>query len=177
MHSRVIGILILSMAVLSIQGTEIDDPWQSLRFLEGIWTGQGDGMSGVSSLTQEYAFILGGKFLQMKTRAVFEPQPKNPQGEVHEDLGIFSYDQARRLLVLRGFYVEGFVNQYRLDEVSEDGASLTFVTEQIENAPTGTKAKLIFHRIGEGEMEQSFHVAFPGQEFSCFSTNRLQRKK
>jgi hypothetical protein len=140
MFRRVLWILSILVSVLSVQKAQNDDPWQSLRFLEGTWTGQGDGMSGTSSVTQEYSFILSGRFLQMKTRAVFEPQPKNPQGEIHADLGIFSFDQERRLFVLRGFYVEGFVNQYRLDMASEDGSRLAFVTEQIENAPTGTKA-------------------------------------
>lgn len=50
-----------------------------------------------------------------------KPTEKNPKGEVHEDFGIFSYDQARKTFVMRGFYVEGFVNTYVMDEISGDG--------------------------------------------------------
>ena len=137
--------------------------------------GQGEGVSGTSSVTQEYEFILGGKYLQMTTRSLFEPQEKNPKGEVHEDMAIFSLDLTRKTLVLRGFYIEGFVNQYVLDSLSSDDKTFTFMSEAIENAPPGTKAKLIFKIITDGQMEQSFHVAFPGKEFSCYSVNKLKR--
>jgi hypothetical protein len=83
---------------------------------------------------------------------------------------------SRKTFVLRGFYVEGFVNQYVLDSITDGGKTLSFLTETIENAPPGTKAKLVFKRIKDNELEQSFHVSFPGQEFSCLSTNRLTRR-
>jgi len=112
----------------------------------------------------------------MTTKSVFKPQERNPEGEIHEDLGIFSFDQSRKVFVLRSFYVEGFVNQYVFNPSSEDRDSMEFVTENVENAPPGTKAKLVFKKINDDEIEQSFHVAFPGQEYSCFSTNTLKRK-
>ena len=37
---------------------------------------------------------------------------KNPEGEIHEDLGLLSYDEAREIYVLREFHVEGYMNQY-----------------------------------------------------------------
>lgn len=37
---------------------------------------------------------------------------KNKKGEIHEHLSFISYDKARKLLVLRQFHVEGFVNQF-----------------------------------------------------------------
>lgn len=165
----------LILALLYAQGATEKDVWQPLRFLEGKWEGQGDGASGTSVLSQEYQFILNGKFLEMRTRAIFEPQEKNPEGEVHEDFGVFSYDQFRKLFVLRSFYVEGFVNQYILEGVSGDGITFTFVSELIENAPAGTKAKLIFKRLDDNTIEQSFHVAFPGHEYGCLSINKLKR--
>ncbi len=169
--------ILLLPAVLFAQADQKEDVWQTLRFLEGTWTGQGDGMSGVSNVTQTYAFILGSKFMEMRTRSEFKPQEKNPKGEIHEDLGLFSYDGARKTFVLRSFYVEGFVNRYVLEEISTDGRTLTFVTEAVENAPPGTKAKLVFIWDGKRVLEQSFFVAFPGQELSCFSTNRMTRSR
>jgi len=123
-----------------------------------------------------YEFVVVGNFLQMKTRSVFEPQEMNPDGEIHEDMGMFSYDQVRKAVVLRAFYVEGFVNTYVPDEISGDGRTMIFVTEAVENGPPGTKARLEFERISGDEMEERFFVAFPEQEFSCFSTNRLKKK-
>jgi hypothetical protein len=37
------------------------------------------------------------------------------------------------------------------------------------------KRRLVFRKTKEGELEQSFHVAWPGREFSCMSTNYLNR--
>ncbi len=171
-----IVIVLLLPVLLMAQTEQKPDAWKPLRYLEGTWVGHGEGMSGASSVTQDYNFILNSQYLQMKTRSVFKPQEQNPKGEVHEDMGIFSFDGSRKKFVMRGFYVEGFVNQYVLDSITDDGSLLTFVTENIENAPAGTKAKLIFKRISDEELEQSFFVAFPGQEFSCYSVNKLKKK-
>jgi hypothetical protein len=169
-------IVTLAAAIpVAAQTEKADDVWQPVRFLEGSWEGTGEGSSGQSEVVQHYSFMLGGKFLQMQTRAVFEPQEKNPEGEVHEDFGIFSHDQIRDKIILRAFYVEGFVNTFVLDRISEDGDTLTFVAESSENAPTGTKARLVLAHAEEGAIEESFFVAFPGKDFSCFSTNRLTR--
>ena len=101
------------MGWVGVKKNKPKDIWQPLAFLEGIWQG---GKPGVSKVTQEYQFIFNRKFLQVKTKAVFEPTEKNPKGEVHEDLGIFSYDKFRKTFVFRQFHIEGFVNQYILEK-------------------------------------------------------------
>jgi hypothetical protein len=47
----------------------------------------------------------------------------------------------------------------------------------VENAPEGTSAKLIYTLKDNGELEESFFVAFPGKELSCYSTNKLKKKE
>ncbi len=172
MSHKLVVILFLLPAMIIAQTEKKKDVWEPLEFLEGRWEGHGQG----SVVNQEYRFVLNKKFLQMNTKAVFEPSEKRPEGEVHEDLGLFSYDQIRNKFVLRGFYVEGFVNTYILDTISDNGKTLAFVTEHIENAPPGTKAKLIFKIIKPDDLEQSFHVAWPDKGFSCYALNRLKRK-
>lgn len=164
--------LIVPVAALA---QEAPDPWKAFRFLEGTWTGTGEGLSGTSTVTQSYEFILGGKFLKITTRSEFPPQEKNPEGEMHEDLSIVSYDTGTKSHIMRAFYVEGFVNTYRLASVSTEG-SLTFITTDIENAPPTTKARLILRRLSDNEMEESFWVAFPGQKNTCLVTNRLKKQ-
>jgi hypothetical protein len=171
----VMALLVMSLAVAS-QDVKKDDPWKRLSFLEGQWEGTGNGMSGKSEVTITFEFMLKRQFLKTQSRSVFEPQEKNPDGEIHEDFGIFSYDRFRKSFVLRAFYVEGFVNTYVLTETSEDGNTLTFETESVENDPPGTKAKLVYKRISETEMEEKFFVAFPGKEYGCFVTNVLKKK-
>ncbi|MBU4254365.1 MAG: hypothetical protein KJ727_07175 [Acidobacteria bacterium] len=172
-----IGLLFCLLPPLVFPQTEQKtDVWEPLRFLEGTWEGTGDGFSGQSVVEQSYTFILNGNFLQMQTRSEFKPQEKNPEGEIHEDMGIFSYDAGRKLFILRGFYIEGFVNQYVLETMPEDGKILEFMTETVENAPSGTKAKLVFNRIDMDKIERSFFVAWPGRDYSCFSVNTLVKK-
>jgi hypothetical protein len=64
--------------------------------------------------------ILNAPFIRAHNQSVYTPGDKNPRGETHEDVGVFSFDTARRRAVLRQFRVEGFVNQY----VAELDASL-----------------------------------------------------
>jgi len=176
MRRMALLVILLALPAISVgQADNAEDIWQPLRYLDGSWTGEGDGMSGHSDVTQSYEFLLDGNFLKMQTRAVFEPQEKNPNGEIHEDFAVFSYDQSRKIFVMRAFYVEGFVNTYTLAETSEDGKILTFETESVENAPPGTKAKLVFEHTDDDKLKTSFFVAFPGQDFGCFSTNIMKR--
>jgi len=173
MNKKFLVLVIVLPILIAAQTDQKKDVWEPLKFLEGTWEG---GEPGVSKVTQVYRFVLNRKFLEMNTKSVFEPSAERPEGEIHEDFGIFSYDQFRKTFVLRGFYVEGFVNQYVLEDISEDGKTFIFLTEHVENAPSGTKAKLIFKIISKDEMEQSFHVAWPGKEFNCFFVHKLMRK-
>ena len=174
MIKRIFVYIVLLPILIAAQTEQKKDVWEPLRILEGTWEGE---EPGVSKVTQVYQFVLNGNFLHMKTRSVFEPTEKNPKGEVHEDFGIFSYDQGRKTFMMRGFYVEGFVNTYVMDEISEDGKNFTFLSEHVENAPEGTEAKLVFKVLNDDEVEQSFHVSFPGREFSCLYINNLKKQK
>jgi hypothetical protein len=170
---KIAAFMVLVPLLVVAQTEEKKDVWEPLRFLEGTWEG---GEEGVSKVKQIYQFVLNGNFLYMKTRAAFEPTKKNPKGEVHEDFEIISYDRERKMFVMRGFYQEGFVNTYVMKGLSEDGKSFSFLTEHVENAPEGTKAKLEFKVLSSDEMEQSFFVAFPGREFTCYFTHHLKKQ-
>ena len=165
--------MIVTLMSVSVFAEGKINPWDTLKVLEGKWVAD---KPGVSKNTQQYSFILKNKYLQMKTRSVFEPTEKKPKGEIHEDMAIFSYDKTRKLFVMRGFYVEGFVNTYTLTK-SEDGKTLTFLSEDIENGMPGMKAKLVFKLISETEYEQSFYVAFPNKDYSCFFESKFIKQK
>ena len=73
---------------------------------------EGNGQPGTSTVEREHHLVLGDRFMEARNRSTYVPQEKNPKGEVHEDIGLFSWDRARPRFVLRQFHVEGFVNQY-----------------------------------------------------------------
>jgi hypothetical protein len=168
---------LLFPALLVAQAEEKQDVWEPMKFLVGEWEGRGEGKSGISKVWKHWQFALNGKFLQMKTKAVFGPQEQNPRGETHEDVGYFSYDGERKTIVFRQFHVEGFIIRYVIESISSNGQTVTFVSEQIENGPPGLVAKLIFEPLDADTLEERFELAFSGKEFDCFNTNIIKRKK
>lgn len=154
-----------------------DNIWVPFDFLVGTWQGAGEGKPGSSRVERRYEFVLNGRFLRMENKSIYEPQEKNPQGEVHEDWGLISYDRARETFVFRQFHVEGFVNQYVLDPLAEDGQTLRFVTEAIENIPPGWRARETYRKLNQDEFIEVFELAEPGGDFGLYSESRLLRLK
>ena len=152
------------------------DPLKPLRLFIGKWEGDSKGQPGVGKMEREYAFVLKDRFIQVSNKAVYAPQEKNPKGEVHEDLGIFGYDKAQKKLSFRQFHVEGFVVQYSLESMSEDGRTLVFKSTAIENISPGWVARETYRFLNNDEFVETFALAGPGKEFETYSETRFRRK-
>jgi hypothetical protein len=155
---------------------EPQDVWKPFQFFVGQWEGTGEGKPGVSRGKQEFAFVLGGQYLQVRNESRFDPQEKNPKGEVHEDWGFFSYDRLRKAYVFRQFHVEGFVNQYVCSGPAGDGKTFVFLSEAIENLPPGFRARLTYRILDDNSFEQTFDLALAGQDMECYSKGVMTRK-
>jgi hypothetical protein len=173
---KILFVILIGTALVSAQ-TKKPDNWEPLKFFVGAWEGTGKGQPGVSTVDREYKFTLGDKFLQASHRSTYAPQEKNPKGEVHEDLGFFSYDRVRKQIVFRQFHVESFVIHYVLTSVSADGKTLVFDAESIENIPAGYKARETYKILNENEFTETFEIAAAGKEFEVYSENRFKRRK
>jgi len=149
--------------------------WTPFNYFVGAWQGSGEGQVGHSRVERKYEFVLNSKFLFVRNKSTYEPQEKNPKGEVHEDWGLVSYDKARETYVFRQFHVEGFVNTYVLNTLAEDGQTLSFVTEGIENIPPGWKARETYQILGPNEFIEVFELVGHGKEFEVYTENRFQR--
>lgn len=171
-----IGVL-LSPALLDAQTKPAPNVWEPFRFFIGEWEGTGEGKPGTSKTTREYRFVLNNKFIQIRNRSQYDPQPKNPKGEIHEDWGMLSYDRGRKQFVLRQFHVEGFVNQFILTSSSSDGKTFTFTSESIENIPAGWRARETYKLLSADEFIEVFELAEPGKDFEVYVTNNYRRKK
>ncbi|MGB7070377.1 MAG: hypothetical protein WBD22_12865 [Pyrinomonadaceae bacterium] len=128
-------------------------------------------------LSAEYKFTLKDKFLQANHRSTYQPQAKNPKGEVHDDLGFFSYDKSRKQFLFRQFHVEGFVIHYVTTSISADGKTIVFDSESIENIPKGWRARETYKIINENEFTEVFELSEAGKEYQGYSTNQFKRKK
>jgi hypothetical protein len=167
--------------VLSVLGTSTSaqreappDHFATIAFMLGKWEGTAEGQPGKGNPRREYTRTLNGRFIRALNRVEYQPTEKRPQGEIHEDEGLFSFDRGRKRLVLRQFHVEGFVNQY-----VEDGDSwperVVFATESIENIPAGFRARETYVVHGPDEFEEIFEIAAPDRPFELYSRTRLRR--
>jgi hypothetical protein len=94
---------------------------------------------------------------------------------VHEDWGFVSYDSVRKTLVLRQFHIEGFINQFVVQ--SESRNEIVFVSEAIENIPSGWRARETYRVSGPDEFIERFDLAEPGKDFELYSETRFRRSK
>jgi hypothetical protein len=149
------------------------DVWEPLRFFLGTWSGTCSGKPGEGRVERSYAFVLNEQFLQVTGRSTFEPQERNPDGEIHEELGLWSYDRARGVHVCREFLAEGFVNRYVLE--SHDAARLVLVTEAIESLPPGWEARTTVEILSEDHFTETFELRKPDGNWDCYITTELRR--
>jgi hypothetical protein len=155
-------VLCLLPVLLPAQTKPAQDVWEPLRFFVGEWEGTGEGKPGVSKTRREYRFALNNRFIEVRNRSVYDPQPKNAKGELHEDWGMISFDRARKQFILRQFHVEGFVSQYVT--TSNDGKTITFTSESIENIPAGWRARNI-QTTKRGRVHRTFRACRTRQGF------------
>ena len=165
----------VSGAIKLSQGAAVD-PLQPLAFLVGRWEGSSEGQPGRANVRREYTRILNSRFIRVQNQSVYPPQDKNPKGETHEDVGVFSFDKSRGRAVFRHFHVEGYVNQYVADAVAQPD-KVVFTSEAIENIPPGYRARETYVVLGPDEFEEVFELAEPGKAFEQYSRARLKRAR
>ena len=161
-------------AAIHAQSVE-PDPWAPVRFMAGEWKGTATGQAAEGTVVRKYEFVLGQKFLHEKNTSTYPPHAKNPKGEVHEHISFISYDKARKLLVLRQFHVEGFVNQFVFNRDASTPAKFAFDSEVFENFSNKWKARETYEVIGPDEFTETFELAPPDKPFQVYSVNRFKR--
>jgi hypothetical protein len=146
----------------------------SLEFFIGKWQGTAEGRPGTGTVTREYVSSLRSRIIQATHRGEYPPQPANPKGEVHEDTGIYSFDNSTKQIRFRQYHVEGFVVHYVLEPQTKPG-TFVFVSEAIENIPKGYRSRETHVALSADEFEEIFELADPGKEFEVYSRTRLKR--
>jgi hypothetical protein len=150
------------------------DPFEPLAFLIGDWEGMSDGQPGKGTVHRRYERALNNRFIRAHNRSDYPAQPKNPKGEIHEDEGWFSFDKARKRLVVRQFHAEGFVNTYVEDSASSS-TKIVFTSEGIENIPAGYRARETYLVKSADAFEEIFEIAEPNKPFDVYSRTALTR--
>ena len=170
-------LLICLLMVLTDTSFSQSNNFERFDFLIGRWEGTGSGFGNEKSKIQsEFQLIMNGKYIKITNNAEFEPTESKPEGDNHIDWGIVSFDEKRNKVIFRQFNIEGYVNQYVLNDSLSNESRLIFDTEVIENFIEGGSARWIIIKINEDEIKTVFDVAFPGKEFVCYGTNKLKKK-
>jgi hypothetical protein len=168
--------LLMIVPSLVFSQTKQDTLWMPFKFFVGTWSGESEGQPGKGRYDRTYEFVMNKKFIEVRNKSTYQPSKENTKGEVHEDHGFISYDKARKTFVLRQFHIEGFVNQYKIESISSDRKTIVFISESIENIPSGFRAKETYQIINDNEFTETFELAEPGKDFELYSKAVLKRK-
>ena len=173
---RWIVILALTVFAVRLQAAEPQaDGLAELRWLVGEWRGVGQGDPGTSGSERHIDSYLDAKYIRSQGRSVYPKQEKNPKGEVHSQLDLWSYDRARGSIVLRQFDTLGFIGTYVLDQAASGPDRWVLVAESLENVPKGWKARYVFTRKSDDEYHEMLELDPDGKGFQAYVTNRFLR--
>ena len=172
----VVLLLVLFAASSDVDGRQAADPFVRVSFMIGRWESTIEGQPGKGIGRREYTRVLNNRFIRIVNRSEYPPQEKNPKGEIHDDEGFFSFDRARKRIVLRQFHVESFVVQY-VQDVDGPNGELVFTSEAIENILAGYRARETYISKGADAFDEIFEMAAPGQSFELYSRQTFTRVK
>jgi hypothetical protein len=174
---KIILLIIAIPIYLSAQDSIVVEKWGPLSILIGKWEGEGIGKWGESKLFREYEYLMGGTYIIGKNKSTYEKQEKNPNGEIHDNWDIFSYDKRNAKYVLRQFHAEDIINTYSLDSLKLSEGIYEFESESIENFNEGWKAKEVYQILNSDEFIEIFYLGGPGKEYQEYVRNTFRRIK
>jgi hypothetical protein len=170
---RFIAGLFLSCLMTFAAGAQSTDGLAEVRWLIGEWRGVGQGDPGTSGSERHNDSFLGGRYIRASGTSVYPKQEKNPSGEVHEQLDLWSYDRARASIILRTFDTLGFTCTYVLDRAASSADRWVLNAESLENVPKGLKARYIYTQPSENEYQEVLELDTDGKGFKPYVTNRF----
>ena len=173
MRSMLLSVCALLCTVASPAAEPAKDGLADLRWMEGEWRGIGEGDPGTSGSERHVDSYLGNKYIRATGRSVYPKQDKNPKGEVHSQLNLWSFDRARGAIVMREFDTLGFVCTYVLDKAASAPDRWVLVGESLENVPKGWKARYVFTRKSGDEYHEMLELDADGKGFKPYVTNRF----
>jgi len=148
--------------------------WAPFRPFPGTWEGVAHGFGAVSDVTHEWSFVLGGRFLRLRTRSVVRGE--DGPGEVHEDVAYLSHDTDRDAFVFRQFLSEGYVNTYDVRTDPDDPGAFLFAYRDGESAG-GMRAQLRFRFTSDDAYDAALDLASAEGEFRPCQEMEMHRAR
>ena len=172
---RAIKAFLLAVALPALARDPVPPHWAAVQVMLGTWQGAASGQAGDGTVQRTYEFVLGRRFIHERNVSTYPAQAKNPKGEVHEHWSMISYDRARKVLVLRQFHVEGFVNQYVFNAEKSTPTRVVFDSENFENFSNRWRGRETYEILGPDEFVETFELAPPDKPFETYSRNHFKR--
>lgn len=169
---RLIIALAAALLAVVVQGAA-PKALADLSWMVGEWEGVGEGEPGTSGSERHIDSYLDGKYIRAQGRSVYPKQEKNPKGEIHEQLVLWSFDNARSAIVMREFDTLGFVGTYVLDKAASKPDRWVLVAESLENVPQGLKARYVITRVSDDEYHELLELDENGKGFEPYVKNRF----
>ena len=151
------------------------DALSNFEFLIGNWQGVESGVSGNGIGFRTYTYELNRNYIFSKNSSHFPISENYPNGEVHRDIAVISYNGNTSKVVLREFQVEGFTLIYELNEAASTTTTLVFLSREIENNPGKWKARHTTEKISNDEFKEKFEIARDGVNFKTLISNHWKR--
>ncbi len=133
------------------------DSWAPYRFLIGTWTGQGQGQPGDTTGTATFKLDLDNRIL-VRTSRVAVPASAQRPASTHQDLMVVFRPAPGE--PVRAIYWDNEDHTIEYDvSASPDGKVITFVSKA---APSATRFRLVYTRLGPDSVDEKFEMAPPG---------------
>ena len=161
-------IILFFISISTIFG---QNKFENFEFLVGNWQGVETGVAGNGIGFRTYTYELNKNYIIERNQSTFPKTEKKPKGEVHRDIGIFSFNANKNEIIYRSFNVEGFTNIFVLDSVNSTEQKFIFVTREIENNPGNWKSKVRIEKISDTEFKEYFNIATDGVNYKDFIAN------
>lgn len=167
--------LILLLLPLHTLGQSTDKPFHELgRFLEGDWNSHAEDCIGLGEGTRSCAWILDSTCLHIRNYSE-TPSPDGSPPSIHRDWTFLTYDAINDLLVLREFHNESYVNRYAADSISADRRVFVFNSTDLQNVPSGWRARVTIRITGSDRFVETFELASPGQALKPYVVGSWRR--
>lgn len=176
MTKTIVAICTLLLAALPALANEArHDGLTPIARLVGDWTGVSEGEPGTAATTRHAMHAQNDHFIFVEGRSDYPKQEKNKAGEIHTQLDVWSYDRARKLIVLRQFDSLGFASTYVEDKVASKNGKLVLVSEHLENVPASLKARYTYEFKGADEYTELFELNENDKGFQTYVSGRFKR--
>jgi hypothetical protein len=137
-------------------------------YFNNKWENDTAKSKGMGLGTRSYELILDGTHLQVNNKASNLSKDKKQMVCYHQDMGVFSFDKARKKITYREFTSEKFFSQYVCDSISADNKTFVFHSESFENVPPGYKGRITITILDDKTFIEHFELAEAGKEFQTY---------